>query len=213
MASDRRIRKRLAMRESISNAATFLFMQHGFDNVTVDQIAEAADVGRKTVFNYFPRKEDMFFDRDEEIREMLREVVQKRSPLVSPLEAYRLFAHQLIAENSPYVMYTNQSWIDTIQRSETLKARVRAIRDEIAEFIAATLSEDAGHAVSEPAAIDPAAQLAADLLLATWTVAILQSHRIFRLTQDTEQATAAFLALVDRGSVGLKAAMAGTPYA
>jgi AcrR family transcriptional regulator len=41
--------------------------------VTVDEIAAAADVGRMTVFNHFPRMEDMFFDRDEEGREILRE--------------------------------------------------------------------------------------------------------------------------------------------
>ena len=63
--SDRRSRKRLVTREGISVAATRLFLERGFDNVTVDEIAAAADVGRMTVFNHFPRKEDMFFDRDE----------------------------------------------------------------------------------------------------------------------------------------------------
>ncbi|TIV74470.1 MAG: TetR family transcriptional regulator, partial [Mesorhizobium sp.] len=60
--SDRRARKRLATRKAISDTATRLFMERGFDHVTVDEIAEAADVGRMTVFNHFPRKEDMFFD-------------------------------------------------------------------------------------------------------------------------------------------------------
>ena len=71
--SDRRARKRLATRQGISNAATLLFIERGFDHVTVDEIAAAADVGRMTVFNHFPRKEDMFFDRDEEGRAILRE--------------------------------------------------------------------------------------------------------------------------------------------
>ena len=48
--SDRRSRKRLATRQGISDAATLLFMERGFDHVTVDEIAEAADVGRMTVF-------------------------------------------------------------------------------------------------------------------------------------------------------------------
>jgi hypothetical protein len=60
---------------------------------------------------------------------------------------------------------------------------------------------------------DPAAHLAADLLLATWTVALIQAHRVFRQTRDTEKAKAAFLAIVDQGTIGLKAAMADTPYA
>ena len=60
---------------------------------------------------------------------------------------------------------------------------------------------------------DPVAHLAAGLLLATWTVALIQAHRIFRQSRDPKKAKAAFLALVDTGAIGLKAAMAGTPYA
>ena len=67
---DRRTRKRLATRQRISDVATRLFIERGFDGVTVDEIAEAADVARMTVFNHFSRKEDMFFDLDEEGREI-----------------------------------------------------------------------------------------------------------------------------------------------
>lgn len=208
--SDRRSRKRLATRQGISDAATLLFMERGFDHVTVDEIAEAADVGRMTVFNHFPRKEDMFFDRDEEGREILREALRKRDPRVAPIEAYRLLAHRLIAERSPYFSFSaqGQGFVETIEGSETLKARARAIRDELAHVVAVALSECAGR---EPT--DPDAHLAAGLLLATWTVAFIQAHRIFRRTQDAEAAKAAFLTLVDKASMGLTAAMAGTPYA
>jgi hypothetical protein len=44
-------------------------------------------------------------------------------------------------------------------------------------------------------------------------VAVIQAQRTFRQSPDTEKAKAAFLALVDKGTIGLKAAMAGTPYA
>ncbi|MFM0041018.1 TetR/AcrR family transcriptional regulator [Paraburkholderia sediminicola] len=210
MPPDRRSRKRLATREGISNAATRLFLERGFDNVTVDEIAAAADVGRMTVFNHFPRKEDMFFDRDEEGREMLREALRQRDPRVAPIETLRLLAHRLVAEQSPYVRFSagSQGFIETIEGSETLKARARAIRDEIAQVVTVALSECVGR---KPA--DPDAHLAADLLLATWTVALIQAHRTFRQTQDTEDAKATFLAIVDKGAIGLKAAMAGTPYA
>src|ERR1700759_110771 len=107
--SDRRSRKRLAMRQNISNTATRLFMERGFDNVTVDEIAEAADVGRMTVFNHFPRKEDMFFDLDEEGRETLLEALRGRDSAVSPIETLRLLAHRLIAEESPYVEFSVRS--------------------------------------------------------------------------------------------------------
>ena len=207
--SDRRSRKRLATRQGISDAATRLFVERGFDHVTVDEIAAAADVGRMTVFNHFPRKEDMFFDRDEEGREILREALRERDPRVAPIETYRLLAHRLVAQGSPYLSFSaeGQSFIETIEGSETLKARARAIRDELAQVVTGALSESAGR---DPA--DPDAHLAAGLLLATWTVAFIQAHRTFRRTRDAEEAKVAFLALVDKGTIGLKAAMAGTPY-
>ena len=62
-------------------------------------------------------------------------------------------------------------------------------------------------------AADPDAYLAAGLLLATWTIAFTWAHRTFRETRNTKEANAAFLAVIDKGTAGLKAAMAGTPYA
>lgn len=208
--SDLRSRKRLATRQGISNAATRLFLERGFDHVTVDQIAAAADVGRMTVFNHFPRKEDMFFDRDEEGREVLRAALRQRDPDVSPLETLRLLAHRLVKEHSPYVDFSaeSQGFVETIECSETLKARARAIRNELWQLVAIGLADSVGR---EPE--DPDAQLAAGLLLATWTVALIHAHRVFRQKRDTQEAKAAFLALVDKGSTGIKAAVAGTPYA
>jgi AcrR family transcriptional regulator len=210
MPSDLRSRKRLATRQGISNVATRLFIERGFDHVTVDEIAAAADVGRMTVFNHFPRKEDLFFDLDEEGREILRDALRRRDPRVAPIETLRLLVHRLVTEQSPFVEFSarSQSFIETIEGSETLKALARAIRDEIAQVITVALSECVGR---EPT--DPAAQLAGGLLLATWTVGLIQAHRAFREGRGSEEAKAAFLAIVDQGTIGLIAAMAGTPYA
>lgn len=206
---DRRSRKRLATRRAISAVADRLFFERGFDNVTVDEIAAAADVGRMTVFNHFPRKEDMFFDRDEEGRETLLGALRQRDPRVSPIETLRLLAHRLVQEVKPYVEFSSRSqgFIETVERSETLKARARAIRDELCQDVTVALAECAGR---NPDDLD--AHLAAGLLLATWTVAFLQAHRTFRESRDMEEAKAVFLALVDKGAIGLKAALAGTPY-
>jgi len=207
--TDRRSRKRLATKQAISDAATCLFLERGFDTVTIDEIADAADVGRMTVFNHFPRKEDMFFDRDDEGREMLRAALQDRDPQVAPIETLRLLAHQLIAEHRPFVEFSalSQRFIETIQASETLKARARAIRDELAGVVADALAKSVGRADD-----DADAGLAAGLLLATWSLAFLRAHRTYRETRDTEKANAAFLALVDQGTIGVKAALADTPY-
>ena len=146
MPTDLRSRKRLATRRAISLAADRLFLERGFDNVTVDEIATAADVGRMTVFNHFPRKEDMFFDREEEGREVLLDALRQRDQSVAPVEALRLLAHRLVAEQRPYVEFSNRSqdFIKTIEGSETLKARARAIRDELAQAVRAALAECAG---------------------------------------------------------------------
>ncbi|BBB68543.1 TetR family transcriptional regulator [Undibacterium sp. YM2] len=216
--TDLRTRKRLAMRQGISDAATLLFQERGFDHVTVDEIAAAADVGRMTVFNHFPRKEDMFFDRDEEGREILREALRQRDPAISPIETLRLLAHKLVADESPYVRFAagakgfvspgSQGFIETIEGSDTLKARARAIRDEIAQVVAEAMALSVKREAGDTDAI-----LAANLLLATWTVALVQAHQSFRQKQDAAEAKAVFLAIVDKGSVGIKAAMAGTVYA
>lgn len=207
--SDLRSRKRLATRQSISDAATRLFLDRGFDQVTVDEIAAAADVGRMTVFNHFPRKEDMFFDRDEEGRAMLRAALRARDAGVAPVEALRLFAHRLVADRHPAVNFSARSegFILTVEASDTLMARARAIRGELTQLITLALAEGAGRE-----ATDPAAELAASLLLATWTVALRQAHHAFRHSRDSAQASAHFLAIIDKGSAGLTAAMAGTPY-
>ena len=210
MPLDRRSRKRLATRQGISDIATRLFLERGFDAVTVDEIAAAADVGRMTVFNHFPRKEDLFFDRDEEGREALRGALRQRDPGVTPIETLRLLAHRLVAGERPYLRFlvASQRFVETIEASETLKARARAIRDELAQLVTVALCECAGR---EPP--DSDAQLAAGLLLATWSVAFIQAHRIFQQTKDTEKAKAAFLTIVDQGSIGVEAAIGGTPYA
>ena len=206
---DRRSRKRLATRQGISDTATRLFFERGFDAVTVDEIAEAADVGRMTVFNHFPRKEDLYFDLDDEGRETLRAALRDREPTVAPIEVLRRLAHRLVAEDARYLRFFrgSQAYVEAIEASETLKARARAIRDELAQVVAEALADCAG---ATPA--DPDAQLAAGLLLATWTVAFTQAHRAFRQTQDAKASQASFLAMIDRGTVGLKASLTDTAY-
>ena len=209
-ASNRQTRKRLATRQKISDVATRLFFERGFKEVTMNEIAEAADVSRMTVFNHFSRKEDLFFDLDEEAREDLLAALQKRDPGTPPVEALRLFAHWAVATGRSYVRFyeaNTDKFMATIQASDALKSRARAIRDELADLLAIALAKTANR--YQP---DPAANLAASLLVATWEVAILEAHRIFHQSRDIEKANKAFLALIDQGARGLKAAVEGSPY-
>jgi AcrR family transcriptional regulator len=57
--------KKRRTRETIAQAAADLFHERGFAAVTIDDVASAANVSRQTVFNYFPTKEQMLFDRED----------------------------------------------------------------------------------------------------------------------------------------------------
>jgi AcrR family transcriptional regulator len=206
----RRSRKRLATRQKISDIATRLFIKRGFDRVTVDEIADAADVSRMTVFNHFARKEDMFFDLDDEGREDLLDALERMKKGSSPIDALRNFAHWAVAEQRPYVRFSEAGtgqFLKTIQESDALQARARAIREELTDLLAAGLAKAANRRLP-----DPAAALAASLLVAAWVVASLEAHRIFQESRDLEKSNAAFLALFDRGVKAAKAASEGTAY-
>jgi len=73
-----RERKKRRVRQKISDVATAMFLVHGFDNVTVAQIAAASEVSEQTVFNYFTTKESMFFDRSEPMISAAADAVRKR---------------------------------------------------------------------------------------------------------------------------------------
>jgi AcrR family transcriptional regulator len=73
-----RERKKRQVRQKISDVATAMFLVRGFDNVTVAQIAAAADVSQQTVFNYFTTKESMFFDRSESLISAVADAVRER---------------------------------------------------------------------------------------------------------------------------------------
>lgn len=207
---NRQTRKRLATRRKISDVATRLFFERGFNAVTMDEIAEAADVSRMTVFNHFSRKEDLFFDLDEEGREDLLDALQKKAPETPPVEALRLFAHWAVANQRSYVRFfeaNSDKFLATLQASEALKARARAIQDELTDTLTVAIAKS----VDRPLP-DPVASLAASLLVATWSVALIEAHRAFQQDHDVTRANIAFLELIDRGTKGVHSAVEGTPY-
>ncbi|MEG3148471.1 TetR/AcrR family transcriptional regulator [Sphingomonas sp. ZT3P38] len=208
--AERRTRKRLITRQAISDVATRLFFERGFDQVTIDEIAEAADVGRMTVFNHFPRKEDMFFDREQEIRDVAFAAIKGRGAGTSPVQALRSLAHRLVEQPDPSFPLFRGTYlfVETALASETLKARARQMRDDFVRALAAALADAAARPHD-----DPNAHLAAGLVAAVWTVAFTQAHEAVGRTQDPNEANRIFLALIDRGTAGVEAALAGTAYA
>jgi AcrR family transcriptional regulator len=82
-----RERKKRRTRQQISDVATTLCVVRGFDRVTVSEIADIVGVSEKTVYNYFPTKESLVFDRTDEAIERLVAALRERSPGESPTKA------------------------------------------------------------------------------------------------------------------------------
>jgi AcrR family transcriptional regulator len=96
--------KKARTRRAISDVATGLFVAHGFEHVTVAEVAAAADVSTKTVFNYFATKEDLFFDRAAELLEGLVGAIRDRPPGTTATGAL----HDLLAQN--LVPFPGSGW-------------------------------------------------------------------------------------------------------
>ena len=201
-----RDRKKEATRQAISNVATRLFVERGFDNVSVADIADEAQVARKTVFNYFPRKEDLVFDREEEGRALVREALAARGER-SPIAAFQALMRALLESEHPIFLITErpiQFW-RTVAESPALTARASELQVTLADDLAAMLAQAAGRPRT-----DPQARLAATMLMSTLVVAYGEALRVFR---EGREPAHAFAAVMDRGFTGVDAALAGTPYA
>jgi AcrR family transcriptional regulator len=119
-----RERKKRQTRETIAHAAMALFARHGFDAVTVADVARAADVSEKTVFNYFPAKEDLVLHGGEERRAALIEAIRSRPEGASIVEPFRTasleFAERV--EHDP---------VESIVAIPRLVAESRSLRDRL----------------------------------------------------------------------------------
>src|ERR1700726_339752 len=80
-----RARKKRLMRQQLTDTATEMFLERGFDAVRVAEVAEACGVSEKTVFNYFPTKESLLLDRFDTTMTGLRTGLA--DPGVPPVEA------------------------------------------------------------------------------------------------------------------------------
>lgn len=87
----RRERKKAATRQSLADAALNLFLEHGYDQVTLRDIAEAADVSTTTLLKHFPSKEALVFDEEDDQEAHLVAAVRNRAPEQSVPQA--LCAH------------------------------------------------------------------------------------------------------------------------
>jgi AcrR family transcriptional regulator len=163
--------KKERTRATISDVATGLFMRDGFEEVTVAQIAAAAQVSVKTVFNYFPSKEDLFFDRAEDVIGALVDAIVERPAGTTIVGAL----HRLLADRR--VPFDAGGWrglrdaegyerfrryLETEEKSPALRTR----RLVISELWTARLTQLLTHQLGLPAG-DPRAATLATLIIAS----------------------------------------------
>ncbi len=95
----RRQRKHAALRARIVSTAINLFARHGFESVTVDHIADVADIGKGTVYNYFQTKEDIvvayMVEIERKVQSRIPEFVASREPLEAILTEFIRFQLRL----------------------------------------------------------------------------------------------------------------------
>jgi AcrR family transcriptional regulator len=142
-----RERKKHKTRQLIADTARDLFAQRGFENVSVAEIARAAEVSETTVFNYFPTKEDLVYQGLEAFEEQLLQAIRDRPPGEGVLQAFGQFILEprgLLAASDPQSASALQSASHVIASSPALIAREQQILARYADSLAALLAEETG---------------------------------------------------------------------
>jgi AcrR family transcriptional regulator len=157
-----RDRKKQQTRRAIGEAAKRLFLERGFDQVSVAEVARAADVSEQTVFNYFPTKEDLVFERMDTFEHELLTAVRDR-PEGEP--AFRAFVRFILDRSDTAMAGDGRRRAAELTRlvkaSPSLMSRERQIVAKYTDALAALLAVETGAA---PDDIEP--RLAAEAMMA-----------------------------------------------
>jgi AcrR family transcriptional regulator len=131
--------KKLATRQQIADVAMRLFVQSGFDRVTIAEVASEAGVSEKTVYNYFPTKEDLFFDEVPERARALAEAIRSRpdgEPIIATLRGLQ------IAEAARLTSPGFVTFARVLEESPALQAKELEIMALLAHALAGALEEE-----------------------------------------------------------------------
>ena len=158
MATGLRERRKQEARQAISGIAMEMFAAKGFDEVTISQVADAAGVSKMTVTNYFPRKEDLVFDRAEVIIRSLADAAAARAPGESLLTAIRRDYAERIAAGDVTLGPPTATFARMVRSSHVLTSRGREIADLTEQALGDAVAAETG--VDDPQQRIVAAQLA-----------------------------------------------------
>ena len=167
-----RERKKRLMRQQLSDTATRMFLNRGFDAVRVAEVAEACGVSEKTVFNYFPTKESLILDRLETTRASLRTGLA--DPAVPPVQAALAILDRELTSMTAWLAAQDDPaeagqaiarFGDLIRATPSLRAYQADMMDQSAAVATQILAARAGMSTG-----DPEPQIAARALLGLWHI-------------------------------------------
>jgi AcrR family transcriptional regulator len=167
-----RERKKRLMRQQLSDTATAMFLEDGFDEVRVAEVAAACGVSEKTVFNYFPVKEALVMDRLEATQAAL--CAELADPALKPVQAALAVLDQELGaitgwlaaqEDASQAREAIRRFGDLIRATPALRAYQADMTDQCASAAAGVLAARAG-----TTADDPEPQITARALLGLWRV-------------------------------------------
>ncbi|MEU1532907.1 TetR/AcrR family transcriptional regulator [Streptomyces fagopyri] len=171
-----RERKKQRTHAAISDAAIALFLEHGFNQVSVAQVAEAAEVSKRTVFAYFPAKEDLVVHRLADHETEIARVVRARPSGIDPLTALREHFLRGLRERDPITGLNDHPQVRRVHQmildAPSLVGRMERFKTGSERALAQALRETAGTA-------DVTARLAAVQIVAVhWALAQDNAERL-----------------------------------
>ena len=141
-----RARKKRVAREAIAATARRLFAERGFDTVTVAEVAAAADVSEKTVFNHFPTKEDLAFaGREQGLIRLVADIIE-RPPGTPVLDVFRALTSTVIDDLVAPGDEDLLAVAKIIRGSRTLQERLTVGWESGAAAVTAAIAETSGAA-------------------------------------------------------------------
>jgi AcrR family transcriptional regulator len=179
-ATGLRERKKAQTRQDIAGAAMELFSERGFDAVTVAEVADAAGVSEKTVFNYFPAKEDLVFPDGERRLGVLLDGIRNRPSGASIVEPFRAATHGFLDQVAGGSVDEIVARPRLVMGSQALRDRLFIWWEQEAALLAPVVAEAAGERDDQLAAAVVARTLA-------WTHRTVFRAAFTRLLAGEEQ--------------------------
>jgi len=148
-----RERKKERTRQLLADTARRLFSERGFEQVSVAEIARAAEVSQATVFNYFPNKEDLVYNRLETFEEQLLSAIRDRPRGETVIAAFRNFILEprgLLAATDEASAKRLAALTRMITASPALLAREQQIFARYTDALAALIADETGASAGDP---------------------------------------------------------------